>query len=70
MILKNAHPGKEYIIKAILTDDADLDKFLFSLGCFEGQPITVINKLSSGCTISVKDGRYNIDRNLAEAIVV
>ncbi len=70
MNLKAAEEGKEYIIKAIETDDEELDAFLFSLGCYSGEPITVIAHRKSGCTVSVKDGRYSIDNQLAEAIIV
>lgn len=70
MNLISAEEGKEYIIKAIETDDEELDAFLFSLGCYSGEPITVIARRKGGCTVSIKDGRYNIDNQLAEAIVV
>ena len=70
MNLRNAEEGKEYIIKEILTDDEELDAFLFSLGCYSGEPITVISHLKGGCVVSIKDGRYNIDKDLAEAIVI
>lgn len=70
MNLKNAQIGQEYIIKTIMTDDEELDAFLFSLGCYAGQPITVIAQRRGGCTVSIKDGRYNIDNQLAEAIIV
>jgi ferrous iron transport protein A len=70
MTLKDAIEGKEYIIKKIETDDEELDAFLFSLGCYSGESITVISHLKSSCTVSIKDGRYNIDKQLAEAIVV
>ena len=70
MNLKAAEEGKEYIIRAIETDDEELDAFLFSLGCYSGEPITVIAHRKSGCTVSVKDGRYSIDNQLAEAIIV
>ena len=62
--------GEEFIIKGIVTDDEDLEAFLFSLGCYEGQPITVVSRLKGGCVVSIKDARYNIDNNLAEAISV
>ena len=61
MTLANAVEGEEYLIKNIDTDDEELRSFLFSLGCYEGEPITVVSHLKGGCTISVKDGRYNID---------
>ncbi len=70
MNLKNAQEGREYIIKEILTDDEELDAFLFSLGCYSGETITVISHLKGGCVVSIKDGRYNIDNQLAEAIIV
>ena len=70
MNLTNAQEGKEYIIRAIETDDEDLDAFLFSLGCYAGEPVTVVSRRKGGCTVSIKDGRYNIDNQLAEAIIV
>ena len=70
MNLLKATAGEEYIIKAINTDDEELDAFLFSLGCYEGQPITVISRLKGSLTVSIKDGRYNIDNQLAEAIII
>ena len=70
MNLKEAIEGKEYIIKQIETDDEELDAFLFSLGCYSGEPITVISHLKGGCIVSIKDCRYNIDNQLAEAIIV
>ena len=70
MNLTEAQVGEEYIVKEIQTDDEELDAFLFSLGCYSGEPITVISKLKRGCVVSIKDGRYNIDNFLAEAIIV
>ncbi|MBQ8743326.1 MAG: ferrous iron transport protein A [Clostridia bacterium] len=70
MNLRMAEEGKEYIIKSIETDDEELDAFLFSLGCYSGEPITVISHLKGGCVVSIKDGRYNIDKELAEAIFI
>ena len=70
MNLKNAQVGKEYIIKALETNDEELDAFLFSLGCYSGEPITVISRRRGSCVVSIKDGRYNIDEQLAEAIQV
>ncbi len=70
MNLRSAEEGKEYIVKRIDTDDEELNEFLFSLGCYSGEPITVITHLKGGCVVSIKDGRYNIDYQLAEAIVV
>ena len=70
MNLRYAEEGKEYIVKWIETDDEELDAFLFSLGCYSGEPVTVVSRRRGSCTISIKDGRYNIDEQLAEAIVV
>lgn len=70
MNLLNAQEGKEYIIQRIETDDEDLNAFLFSLGCYSGEPITVVSRRKGSCTVSIKDGRYNIDSQLAEAIIV
>ena len=68
MTLNNADTGREYIIRAIDTDDEDA--FLFSLGCFSGEPITVVSRLKGGCVVAIKDGRYTIDEQLAGAICV
>ena len=70
MNLKDAREGVEYIILAIETDDEELDAFLFSLGCYSGEKITVVRHLKGGCVVAIKDGRYNIDNQLAEAIIV
>ena len=70
MNLRHAEEGKEYIIKAINTEDEELNAFLFSLGCYSGEPITVVKNRRSGCIVSIKDGRYNIDKELASAILI
>ena len=70
MNLTMAQPGKEYIVKMLMTDDEELDAFLFSLGCYSGQPITVISRNKGGFVVSIKDGRYNIYNQLAEAIII
>ena len=70
MNLTEVMTGKEYTIQEILTHDEELDAFLFSLGCFSGEPITVVSRRKWNCVVSIKDGRYNIDRHLAEAIEV
>lgn len=70
MTLRDAVEGEEYIIKQIETDDEELDAFLFSLGCYSGEAITVVSHIKGGCVVSIKDGRYNIDNQLAEAIIV
>ena len=70
MDLTQVQMGQEYIISRIDTDDEELNAFLFSLGCYSGEPITVVARRHGGCTVAIKDGRYNIDDQLAAAIVV
>ena len=70
MCLREAEEGKEYVIKKIETDDEELNSFLFSLGCYSGESVTVIAHRKGGCTVAFKDARYNIDNQLAEAIIV
>ena len=70
MTLLDANDGREYIITRINTGDEALESFLFSLGCYTGEPITVVSRKKNNCTVAIKDGRYNIDRQLAQAIVV
>lgn len=70
MNLTNAQEGNEYIINSIVTDDEEMDAFLFSLGCYSGEPITVVSHLKGGCVVSIKDGRYTIDKQLASAVEI
>ena len=70
MTLLDAIEEKEYIIKEINTDDEEMDAFLFSLGCYSGEPITVISHLKGGCIVSIKDSRYTVDKELAAAIAI
>lgn len=70
MSLKKAKEGIEYIIRDILTGDEELNNFLFSLGCYKGEPITVVSHKRGGCIVSIKDSRYSIDKHLAEAILI
>ena len=70
MNLREAQDGKEYIISQIVTDDEELNAFLFSLGCYSGEAITVVRHLGGGLVVAIKDGRYNIDNQLAEAIII
>ncbi len=70
MNLTKAIEGKEYIIKDIITEDEEMDAFLFSLGCYIGEAITVVTRRRGGCTVSIKDARYSIDNNLCEAILI
>ena len=70
MNLTEAEARKEYIIKEIKTEDEELNSFLFTLGCYSGEPITVLNHVIGGCIVAIKDGRYNIDKQLAKAIII
>ena len=70
MTLLDAKEGEEYIVKEISTNDEELEAFLFSLGCYSGEPITVVSHIKGGCVVSIKDGRYNIDTDLAKAISI
>ena len=70
MDLSKAQIGKEYIIQRIQTDDEELDAFLFSLGCYSGEKITVVARRATGLVVAIKDARYNIDMQLAQAIIV
>ena len=70
MDLTMAEAGKEYIIRSVQTEDEELNAFLFSLGCYSGEPITVIAHRRGGCVVSIKDGRYSIDKPLARAILI
>ena len=70
MNLTEAREGEEYIIRGLATDDEELNAFLFSLGCYSGEPVTVVSRLKGGCVVSIKDGRYNIDNQLAQAIII
>lgn len=70
MTLLEAAEEVEYIIKSIKTDDEEMDSFLFSLGCYAGEPITVVSRLKGGCIVAIKDGRYTIDNQLAQAIEI
>ena len=70
MSLNSAVQGKEYIVRGLHTDDAELEAFLFSLGCYTGEPVTVVARRRGGCVVSIKDGRYTIDQQLAQAIEI
>ena len=70
MDLTKVPEGQEFIIQRIETDDEDLNSFLFSLGCYSGEPITVVSRKRNSCTVSIKDARYSLDKQLAEAILI
>ncbi len=61
--------NKNYIVKDIVTDgDDEMKGFLFTLGCYEGQSITIISRLNNNFVVVIKDARYSIDMELAKAI--
>lgn len=70
MSLKDANVGQTYIIENIKTNDDEVNSFLFRLGCYSGEPITIMSKKRKGIIVSIKDGRYNFDNLLAESILV
>ena len=70
MTLLEAETGRTYTVKEINTDDDEMNSFLFRLGCYEGEPITLVSKKKNSCIVVIKDGRYNLDALLSEAIIV
>ena len=70
MNLSNIELGREYRVRDIRTGDEELNSFLFSLGCYSGEPVTVVSRRRGSCVIAIKDGRYSIDTPLARAISV
>lgn len=70
MSLLNANLGKTYTVRGIETNDEELNAFLFSLGCYSGEPITVVSRKRKTCVVAIKDGRYCMDSRLAEAIKI
>ena len=68
--LLDAELGKTYVIKEINTDDEEMNSFLFRLGCYVGEPITLVSKKKNSCIVVIKDGRYNLDNLLSQAIIV
>ena len=68
--LIDADPGQTYTIRDIRTEDEEMNSFLFRLGCYEGEPITLISKKKNSCIVVIKDGRYNLDFQLSNAIIV
>ncbi|SFC53309.1 FeoA family protein [Butyrivibrio sp. YAB3001] len=70
MTLNNAELGREYMIDSIDTEgDDEMESFLFSLGCYSGEKITVVDK-KRNLVVAIKDARYNIDPQLADAIKI
>jgi len=70
MNLLEAEEGKTYIVSEINTNDDEMTAFLFRLGCYEGEPVTLISKKRKGCVVAIKDGRYSLDKQLASAVLV
>lgn len=70
MNLNSANIGENYIVKDVQTEDEELKAFLFSLGCYSGEPITVISQMKGSCVVSIKNGRYNIDKGIAQAVMI
>ena len=70
MTLLDAEVGKTYVIKEINTNDDDMNSFLFRLGCYSGEPITVVSKKKKSCVVVIKDGRYSLDQLLSEAVII
>ncbi len=70
MTLRQATDGREYTVRSINVDDDEVQSFLFSLGCYSGEKITVVSHLRGSCVVAIKDGRYSIDNQLADAIKV
>ncbi len=68
--LLEGQPGETYIVKDINTEDEEMNAFLFRLGCYSGEPVTLISKKKKSCIVVIKDGRYNLDQQLAEAILI
>ena len=70
MDLTEAKTGEDYIVKDIVSTDDELKSFLFSLGCYSGEPVTVVSRVKGCCVVSIKEARYNIYNDLAKVIVV
>lgn len=70
LTLLDAEEGRTYIVREIRTDDEEMNAFLFRLGCYSGEPITVISRKRKSCTVAIKNSRYTLDRNLCEAVIL
>ncbi len=68
--LLDVEVGKTYIVKEIDTTDEEMNAFLFRLGCYSGEPVTVISKKKKSCIVAIKDSRYGLDNQLAKAVIV
>lgn len=70
MDLTEAKIGSDVVVKNIVIDDEELKSFLFSLGCYIGETVTLVSKKRGGYVVSIKDARYNIDKELAKSIEI
>ncbi|MGM0651531.1 MAG: FeoA family protein [Bacillota bacterium] len=68
--LTEANINSPYVIKGVDTKDENMKEFLFTLGCYEGETITVLSLFPENYVINVKDSRYSIDEDLARAILI
>ena len=68
--LKKAEAGQEYIVTQINTDDEEMKGFLFRLGCYKGEKLTLISVINKNYVVLIKNTRYGIDEDLAEVILV
>jgi len=69
MLLSKAKIGQTFNIKQVEGKEK-VKKFLFTLGCFEGEEITLISKLAGNYVVNIKDSRYALDENMAKSIVI
>ncbi|MDO5025388.1 MAG: FeoA family protein [Trueperella sp.] len=70
MDLFAAEVGRTYLIRQIATDDPEMDAFLFRLGAYSGETITVVSKKRRSCIVAIKNSRYSIDKKLAQKVLV
>jgi len=70
MALAKGKLNTTYTVQSVNTDQEDLREFLFTLGCYPGEKVTIISKLASNYIVNIKDARYSIDEDLANAIMV
>jgi len=68
MNVSNCELHTEYRITGVHAKEADMKDFLFTLGCYPGERIVLISRLPSMYVVDIKNSRYSIDEDLAEAI--
>lgn len=69
MQLSQATVGQTYKVNRIEGKEK-VQKFLFTLGCFEGEEITLISKLAGNYIVNIKDSRYALDEKMARTIIL